>query len=122
MREPQWEDSVEALDPEVRNPGYWSRFRHRTLALCGAELERRRRAAETVSGTVSSWARTIVPAAVAVAAVAVLLILAEPASAPAPSAAAGPEAVEAALDEDPIPALLSEDGPAVAVTMVGEAF
>ena len=70
-------NDLRSLDPERREPGYWSLFQIRVLALASPELERRRNVARggtTVSSVVTAWSKTVVPAAMAAAAAAILFI------------------------------------------------
>ncbi len=71
------QNDLSSLDPEIREPGYWSLFQIRVLALAGPELERRRAALRqaTLSGVVTSWSKAVVPLATAAAAAAVLVIM-----------------------------------------------
>lgn len=70
--------SVEFLDPERGDPGYWHRFRHRVLVVAGPELTRRRaRTSVTVSDVVLGWRNALVPTAIIAAAVAGMLLLQE---------------------------------------------
>lgn len=112
------------LDPGREDPGYWPRFRRRTTALAQPELERRRfRSSDTVSAVVTSWARTIVPAAVAVAAVAALLILADPVAELGGSGTTERGGmVGSPLNGDPMAAVLGPDSGTVTITLADEAF
>jgi hypothetical protein len=57
--------TLASLDPSQRHPRYWFEFHRGVMLSAGAELARRRRAAEvTVSDVVFSWSRALVPAAV----------------------------------------------------------
>jgi len=132
--------SFGALDPGRGDPGYWSRFQNRTLALVEPELARRREALDrmTVSEVVTSWSRAVVPVAMVAAAAAVMVLLTEPGDPipdPGPSVALedpvvveGPErpdeTLDLAVDGGPIPAVAQtspDEMPAV-VTVAAEAF
>ena len=68
--------ALEALDPARGDPNYWLRFRGWVVASAAGELARRRLMARiTVGDVVTSWARTVVPTALAAAAVAAVLLL-----------------------------------------------
>lgn len=57
--------TLTSLDPARSDPRYWFEFHRGVMLGAGAELARRRRAAEvTVSDVVFSWSRALVPAAV----------------------------------------------------------
>lgn len=72
------------LDPAGRDPRYWFEFHRGVMLSAGAELARRRRAAEvTVSDVVFSWSRALVPAAAVASLVAFFLL--EPAAVEAPA-------------------------------------
>ena len=98
------------LDPERDRPGYWARFHRSVVQRAALELARRRRAtALTVSGMVTSWARTVVPSALMAAAVAGLILLRAPAE-PTEVQPIGLEAVLAeGLEGQPIPAVLGDE-------------
>ena len=71
--------SLEALDPEALDPGYWRRFKQRVLINAGPELARRRvRRAVGVTDIVFGWRNALVPTALLAAAVAALLLVREP--------------------------------------------
>jgi len=87
------------LDPGRDSATYWMRFHRSTVEAATFELARRRRiAARTVTGVVSSWSRAVVSAALAAAAAAGLF-LAQPGTfiGPAPELAPGPALVEDVL-------------------------
>ena len=66
------------IDPGRDSATYWMRFHRETVEAASFELARRRReAARTVTGVVSSWSRAVVSAAL-VAAAAAGLFLAQP--------------------------------------------
>ncbi len=59
------------IDPGRDSATYWMRFHRETVDAASFELARRRRqAARTVTGVVSSWSRAVVSAALAAAAAA----------------------------------------------------
>ena len=100
---------LEALDPEREDPGYWARLQRRIVSAAALELARRRRMDQlTVSGVLSSWSRTVVPAALMAAALATLLLLRE--APPTLSAPGATEGVVAELDADGDAILLPGDG------------
>ncbi len=70
--------ALRALDPGEADPTYWFRFRDRVLKRAQAELARRRLMAQlTVSEVMSSWARTVLPVALAAAALATVMLTSE---------------------------------------------
>lgn len=78
--------SMEFLDPERGDPGYWERFRHRVLVVAGPELTRRRaRQPVTVADVVLGWRNALVPTAILAAAVAGMLLLQERPLSPQPA-------------------------------------
>lgn len=108
--------SLEELDPERRDPGYWHRLRRSILAAAAPELARRRAVEElTVSGVLLSWSRTVVPAALLAATLAGLLLLRQPPASGPSSPAAVEEFLVGDLQEEPFPVLFQE-GEAGAVT------
>lgn len=69
-----------AVDPGGADPHYWARFHRTVLQRSLPELVRRRRESTlSLSEVVSSWARTLLPAAAAAAAVGAILISRSPA-------------------------------------------
>ena len=70
------EHDLAILDPELRDPGYWSRFRSLVMARAADELSRRRFAAEVgVVDFLQSWSRTVIRASAIAAAIAGVLFL-----------------------------------------------
>ena len=64
------------LDPELDDPGYWSRFLSRVMVRAAGELSRRRLAAEVgVTDFLKSWSVTVIRAALIAAAIASVLLL-----------------------------------------------
>lgn len=74
-----------ALDPESRDPGYWTRFHRNVMRAAAPRLARRAASAPSFEDLLLSWGRLFVPASVAAAAVAGLMILGD-------GLAGGPEA------------------------------
>lgn len=102
---------LEVLDPGTSKPGYWDRFRREVMDRAATELARRgRRGPVTVSQVVGSWARALVPAAVAAAAAAILLLPAPPATGASEARLAGiEELLTGDLEEPPIPVVLAAE-------------
>lgn len=97
------------VDPGHDDATYWMRFHRSVTEGARLELARRRREADvTVTGIVSAWSRTLVPAALAAAAAAGIMLAQPPAE-----LSESPMMVEDVLSlglTDPIPAELDEDG------------
>lgn len=110
MREPH-RIPLDSLDPETWEPGYWARFRREVMDRAAFELARRgRREPITVSQVVGSWARALVPAALAAAAAAIFLLPAPPATGTSEARLAGIEEIlTGELEEPPIPVVLASD-------------
>lgn len=110
--------ALRALDPATDDPNYWLRFQTWVVDAAGPELARRRLMARvTVGDVMSSWARALVPAALAAAAAAGILLVREPAT-PPPAPLSVEELLVAGLDEgEPIPTM-----EASAVMFASEAF
>lgn len=67
---------VEELDPGKDDPAYWGHFRERVVRAARPELRRRREARTlTIAGTLLSWRRGLVPAAITAAVAAGMLLL-----------------------------------------------
>ena len=100
------ESLLRELDPAVGRRGYWATFHKSVLDAARFELARRRRSAqETVAGTVTSWARAVVPSALLTAAAAAVILLVVPAPGPTGDSALGvEELLFVGVDDDAIPA------------------
>ncbi len=100
------------LDPEASRPRYWKGFHRNVMEAARFELARRRRLADlTVAGTVTSWARTVVPSAMVAAAAAAVILLAVPAPPNVPVVDVGVEEyLSAGLEDEAIPAEFDQDG------------
>ena len=105
------ESLLRELDPAVGRRGYWATFHKSVLDAARFELARRRRAMqETVAGTVTSWARAVVPSAVLTAAAAAVILLVVPAPGPAGDVELGVEdLLFTGLDDGAIPSELVDD-------------
>ena len=93
------------LDPELRHPGYWSRFRGSVMQRAAAELHRRRLLRDVgVADLLQSWARMLVPAAAAAAAIGGVLLFRNP-----PASAIGvEEALTVLLEDQTLPELMEQ--------------
>ncbi len=111
-RDMELAEILTAIDPASRDPNYWLRFRSWVMAAAAPELGRRRLMRElTVGDLLASWARGVVPAAMAAAVIAAL-VLSRPSVAPTPTAVGVEELLIAGMEEEPIPATLSAgEGP-----------
>ena len=75
-RDMELAEALSALDPARGDPNYWLRFRSWVMGAAARELSRRRLMAQlTVGDVMQSWARTVVPTAVATALLAGLLLI-----------------------------------------------
>lgn len=85
-RDMELAEALSILDPARGDPNYWLRFRSWVMGAAARELSRRRLMAHlTVGDVMNSWARTVVPTALATALLAgILLIRATAVSAPLP--------------------------------------
>ncbi len=107
-QDPQLASVLGLLDPELRDPGYWTRFRARVLRSAAPELARRRLMADVSwSDVMMSWARTIVPAAMLAAALASVFLIREHSPVPQPSPVSVEELLAAGAKGSTIPAELA---------------
>ncbi len=75
-RDMELAEALSVLDPARGDPNYWLRFRSWVMGAASRELARRRLLAQlTVEDVVQSWARAVVPTALATALVAGLLLV-----------------------------------------------
>lgn len=104
------ESLLTRLDPEATRPRYWQSLQRSIVDAARLELARRRRLADlTVAGTVTSWARTVVPSAVVAAAAAAVILLVVPAPPNTPVADVGvEELLSIGLEDEAIPADLDD--------------
>lgn len=111
-RDRSYEELLAVLDPSESRPGYWQGFHTRVMEAGRFEMARRRRLADlTIAGTVTSWARTVVPSACVAAAAAAVILLVVP-TPPQGGADVGiEELLSAGLEGEPVPAELDEDAP-----------
>lgn len=111
-RDPAIESLLTQLDPEASRPRYWQSLQRSIVDAARMELARRRRLADlTVAGTVTSWARTVVPSAVVAAAAAAVILLVVPAPSNLPVADVGiEELLSVGLEDEAIPADLDDAG------------
>lgn len=74
-RDMELAEVLSVLDPARGDPNYWLRLRAWVMGAAARELSRRRLMAQlTVGDVMHSWARTVVPTAVATALLAGLLV------------------------------------------------
>jgi hypothetical protein len=115
--------ALAALDPGSHEPTYWARFGDWVMSEAGAELTRRRSARRvTVADVLSSWARTVVPTALAAAAVAGLVLLRAAPPIPGPEAMGVEELLVSDLEGLTIPSLLSPESPVNSASFLSEIF
>ena len=75
-RDMELAEALSVLDPARWDPNYWLRFRSWVMGAAARELSRRRLMAQlTVGDVMQSWARAVVPTAVATALLAGLLLI-----------------------------------------------
>jgi hypothetical protein len=99
--------SLELLDPETLDPGYWGRFKQRVLVNAGPELARRRtRRAVAVIDILFGWRNALVPTALVAAAVAAMLLVRGP-TLVEPAPVALEELLVSGLEGGTIPTILA---------------
>jgi hypothetical protein len=114
-RDMELAEALAVLDPARGDPNYWLRFCSWVMGGAARELSRRRLMAQlTVGDVMQSWARTVVPTAVAAALLAGLLLIRSSAlSAPLPIGVE--ELLVSEIQGETIPMMLeAEDAGAVA--------
>jgi hypothetical protein len=111
------------VDPATDDPNYWLRFRAWVMKNASPELARRRLMAElTVGEVVTSWARTVVPSALAAAALAGLVLLRSAGVGPPPLVGVEELLVVGLEEEETIPRTLAPDEASVQVVFAAERF
>ena len=104
-------EQLRVLDPSQDDPSYWFRFRGWVMKEAAGELARRRMSVDlTVEDLLESWARTVIPVAMAAGIAAITLIRSSPDDDPKVFMAVGVE--ELLVREIPAqtqPVLLSPD-------------
>ena len=110
-RDVELEEQLRVLDPSQDDPSYWFRFRGWVMKEAAGELARRRMSVDlTVEDLLESWARTVIPVAMAAGIAAITLIRSSPDDDPKVFMAVGVE--ELLVREIPAqtqPVLLSPD-------------
>ena len=110
-RDVELEEQLRVLDPSQDDPSYWFRFRGWVMKEAEGELARRRMSVDlTVEDLLESWARTVIPVAMAAGIAAITLIRSSPDDDPKVFMAVGVE--ELLVREIPAqtqPVLLSPD-------------
>ena len=82
-RDIELEEQLRVLDPSQDDPSYWFRFRGWVMKEAEGELVRRRMSVDlTVEDLLESWARTVIPVAMAAGIAAITLIRSSPDDAP----------------------------------------
>jgi hypothetical protein len=120
-RDMELAEALSVLDPARGDPNYWLRFRSWVMGAAARELARRRLMAQlTVGDVMRSWARTLLPTAVATALVAgLLLIRSSSLSAPLPIGVE--ELLVSEIQGETIPMMLEADESG-AVAFASEVF
>ena len=114
--------ALAVLDPAQPDPNYWMRFREWVVTSSAGELARRRLMVELTMGDVmSSWARTLVPAAVAAAAIAGFMLVRAPAN-DRQQVVSVEELLTSDVEGETIPVTLGEDDAEPAVAFASEIF
>ncbi len=122
-QDPELARALAALDPGALEPAYWSRFEDWVMASAGPALARRRAMSHvTIADVVFSWARTLVPTALAAATIAGLALLrARPAPA-APQPLGIEELLVSEIDGPAIPWFLAPESPLNSRSFISEIF
>ena len=106
------------LDPELRYPGYWVRFRGRVMERAADGLRRRRLKEVGVVDLLQSWARWLVPAAAVASVVAGTLL-----SRSTPILAIGvEETLRIGLEDQTLPDLMDQDAFGDPFLLIDETF
>lgn len=121
-RDVELAEAFKSLDPAIRDPNYWLRFRGWVVSGAARELARRRLMAQlTVGDVMSSWARTLVPTAVLAAALAgMLLVRSGPAT--GPHTMVLEELLVTDIPGETVPVLLEPNGTEGVVAFASEIF
>jgi hypothetical protein len=114
-------EALWVLDPARMDPNYWLRFRSWIMGAAARELARRRLMAQlTVGDVVQSWARAVLPTALAAALVAGLLLIRE-SSLSAPLPIGVEELLVSEIEGETIPMMLEADNVGT-ITFASEIF
>jgi hypothetical protein len=114
--------ALRSLDPATEDPKYWLRFRGWVMTRAARELARRRLMARlTVGDVMSSWARTVVPAAVLAAVLAGMLLM-RPEASDSPQPMGLEELLVTEIPGETVPVLLAPDGTEGVVAFASEIF
>jgi hypothetical protein len=122
-RDMELASALQFVDPATDDANYWLRFRAWVMKSAATELARRRLVAElTMGDVVTSWARAVVPTALAAAVVAGLVLLrgAEVVGPPVPVGVE--ELLVVDLEEEAIPSALAADEATAFVAFAAERF
>ena len=120
--DPELAEALTHLDPEHQDPNYWYRFRQWILENAAGELARRRLIHElTVGDVMTSWARTVVPAALLAAILAGLLLIRDQSVVPA-SPVGIEELLVSGVEGQTIPAVLAPSETSDPVAFASEVF
>jgi len=120
-RDMELAEVLSVLDPARTDPNYWLRFRSWVMAAAQRELSRRRFTAQiTVGDVVQSWARALLPTALAAALFAGLLLIRE-SSLDAPLPMSVEELLVSEIPGETIPMMLEAEE-AQAVAFASEVF
>jgi hypothetical protein len=122
-RDMELASALRFVDPATDDAHYWLRFRAWVMKRAAGELARRRLMAElTMGDVVASWARAVVPTAVAAAVVAGLVLLRGVGVAGTPMPVGVEELLVVGLEGDAIPSALAADEATASVAFAAERF
>jgi hypothetical protein len=122
-RDMELASALRFVDPATDDANYWLRFQAWVMKGAAGELARRRLMAElTMGDVVASWARTVVPTAMAAAVVAGLVLLRGVGFAGAPMPVGVEELLVVGLEEEAIPSALAAEESAASVAFAAERF
>lgn len=115
--------ALQFVDPATDDPNYWLRFRAWVMESAASELARRRLMADlTMGDVVTSWARAVVPTALAAAVVAGLVLLRGTGITVTPVPVGVEELLVVDLEEEAIPSALAADEATAFVAFAAERF
>ena len=115
--------ALQFVDPATDDPNYWLRFRAWVMESAASELARRRLMADlTMGDVVTSWARAVVPTALAAAVVAGLVLLRGTGITVTPVPVGVEELLVVGLEEEAIPSALAADEATAFVAFAAERF
>ena len=122
-RDMELASALQFVDPATDDANYWLRFRAWVVKSAAGELARRRLMAElTMGDVVTSWARAVVPTALAAAVVAGLVLVRGTGVTVTPVPVGVEELLVVGLEEEAIPSVLAADEATASVAFAAERF